>query len=71
LLMAGRAELDSNKRRDIYTEMQSLCSQKGGVVIPMYQNYLDAASSKLAHGPNIGNLWMLDNSRITKRWWFA
>jgi len=71
LLKSGRSELDSAKRRDIYTEMQSLCSQEGGTIIPMYQNYLDAASTKLAHGPKVGNLWMLDNSRISKRWWFA
>jgi len=71
LLMSGRAELDSTKRRDIYHEMQMIMSAEGGTIVPMYANYVDAASSKLAHGPNIGNLWQMDSSRITERWWFA
>ena len=71
LLLQGRAELDSAKRASIYGEMQSICSQEGGTIVPMYANYIDAHSNKLAHGPDVGNLWMLDNSRISKRWWFA
>ncbi|NBQ83595.1 MAG: peptide ABC transporter substrate-binding protein, partial [Alphaproteobacteria bacterium] len=54
-----------------YREMQSLCSQEGGTVVPMYANYIDAHSTKLAHADDVGNLWMLDNSRICKRWWMA
>ena len=71
LLLEGRAELDSDKRREIYGEMQKYVSQEGATIIPMFANYIDAHSSKLAHGPDVGNLWMLDNSRICKRWWMA
>ena len=42
-----------------------------GTVVPMYANYIDAHSTKLAHAYDVGNLWMLDNSRIFKRWWMA
>jgi peptide/nickel transport system substrate-binding protein len=71
LLLTARAELDSNKRREQYTEMQLICSQEGGTVIPMFANTVDAASTKLAHGPDIGNIWQMDSSRLTERWWFA
>lgn len=71
LLLEGRAELDSNKRREIYTEMQQIVSEEGATIIPMFANYIDAHSTKLAHGPDVGNLWMLDNSRICKNWWMA
>jgi peptide/nickel transport system substrate-binding protein len=71
LLLEARAELDTAKRREMYTEMQMLCSTEGSVVVPMYANYVDAASSKLANSGTIGNLWMLDGSRISERWWFA
>lgn len=71
LLLQGRAELDTAKRRDIYTEMQMIMSEEGGTIVPMYANYVDAASTKLAHGPDIGNLWQMDGSRIAERWWFA
>lgn len=71
LLLEARAELDTSKRGEMYTEMQSICSAEGGVIVPMYANYVDAASSKLAHAEAIGNNWMLDGSRICERWWFA
>ena len=71
LLLEARAELDSAKRREMYGEMQSLVSQEGATIIPMFANYIDAHSTKVAHGPDVGNLWMLDNSRICKRWWMA
>ena len=71
LLLSARAELDSDKRRAQYTEMQMLMSDEGGTIVPMYANYVDAASTKLAHGPDLGNLWMMDSSRLTERWWFA
>jgi peptide/nickel transport system substrate-binding protein len=71
LLISARAELDSDKRREQYGEMQMLASAEGGVIIPMFANFVDAASSKLAHGPDIGNVWMMDSSRLTERWWFA
>jgi peptide/nickel transport system substrate-binding protein len=70
LLLAARTELDSTKRRDQYTEMQMLCSTEGGSVIPMYANFVDAHSTKLAHG-QVGNVYHLDSSRVIERWWFA
>lgn len=71
LMLAGRTELDSEKRRAIYYEMQEILSTRGSTVIPMYANYVDAASAKLAHGEVIGNSFQLDGSRLAERWWFA
>jgi len=71
LLLLGRAELDSDKRKVIYQDMQAIMSAEGGTIVPMYANYVDAASTRLAHGPDIGNLWQMDGSRIAERWWFA
>jgi len=63
--------LDSARRRTIYHEMQQILSERGSSVIPMYANYVDAASTALAHGENIGNNYQMDGSRIVERWWFA
>ncbi len=71
LLLEGRAELDSAKRKEIYTEMQMIMSEEGGTIIPMYANYVDAHSTKLANSGTIGNLWQMDGSRIAERWWFS
>ncbi|WP_298259434.1 ABC transporter substrate-binding protein [uncultured Litoreibacter sp.] len=71
LLLSARAELDSAKRKEQYTEMQSLMSKEGGTVIPMYANYVDAHSTKLASSGTIGNVFQMDSSRFMERWWFA
>ena len=70
LLHSGRVELDSDKRRQIYYEMQLILNQEGGVVVPAYANDVGAASTGLAHG-DIGNVWAMDSARIAERWWFA
>ena len=71
LLLEARAELDTAKRGEMYREMQEICRVDGATPVPMYANYVDAASTKLANSGTIGNMWMLDGSRIAERWWFA
>jgi peptide/nickel transport system substrate-binding protein len=71
LLLTARAELDSDKRRDMYHEMQALCSSEGGTVVPMYANYVDAHSTKVMHAEKVGNNFQMDGSRLCERWWFA
>ncbi len=71
LLVTARAELDTDKRRGMYHEMQSLVSQEGGTVIPMYANSVDANSNKLTNSGSIGNVFQMDNARFIERWWFA
>ena len=71
LLLTARAELDSAKRKDMYTEMQMLMSSEGGTVVPMYANYVDAHSSKLTNSGTIGNVFQMDSSRLAERWWYA
>ncbi len=71
LLLTARAELDSAKRKDMYGEMQMLMAKEGGTVVPMYANYVDAHSTKLANSGTIGNVFQMDSSRMMERWWFA
>ena len=70
LLVQARAELDEAKRRAMYVEMQTLVRDDGGVVIPLFNNYVMALSSKLAH-EEMGANWSLDGFRAVERWWFA
>ncbi len=71
LLVAGRAELDEAKRGAIYQEMQSICRDEGGSVIPCFANNVDAASDKLGHPEKMGGNFELDGSRSIARWWFV
>ena len=69
LLLQGRKELNTRVRGDIYYEMQKLCQEDGGTVVPMYQNFVGAKSDNVEYSGQIGNLWQLDNLRSAKRWW--
>ena len=44
---------------------------EGGVIIPMYANYVFARSSKVARGEQISKSWELDGWKCIERWWFA
>jgi peptide/nickel transport system substrate-binding protein len=70
LLLEGRAELDDAKRRAIYVEMQMIVRDEGGVVIPIFNNYIFAMSDKVQHDEMAGN-WDLDGNKAMERWWFA
>ena len=69
LLVEGRAELDQKKRREIYVEMQRICRDEGGTVVPLFNNYVFATTAKVQHGPDIAGNWDLDGYRIGERWW--
>ncbi|MGI9310086.1 MAG: ABC transporter substrate-binding protein [bacterium] len=71
LLVQGRAELDSNKRREIYVEMQRIVHQEGGVVLPLFVSDVYAHSDKVQTPDVIGANWELDGAKNGERWWFA
>ena len=71
LLIAARAELDEAKRREMYVEMQLIVRDDGGVIIPIFLNYVYATSTRVQseeqHAGNFG----LDGNMNAERWWFA
>ena len=70
LLLSARAELDEKKRRGMYEEMQTIVRNDGGVLIPMFANYVMGLSDKIGHGKMAAN-WSMDGFKCTERWWFA
>ena len=70
LLKDARVELDEAKRAGMYAEMQAIVRDDGGSVIPLFANYVNAMSAKVAHGKVAAN-WDLDGFRAAERWWFA
>jgi len=71
LLVAARAELNEDLRRDMYFEMQDLVSNQGSTIIPMFASFVMAHSDALARPEVIGANWRDDGLRIAERWWFA
>lgn len=70
LLVQGRAEPDTAKRGAIYGEMQQIVRDEGGVVIPMFANYVFATRANVMHDEFAGN-WDMDGQRFGERWWFG
>jgi peptide/nickel transport system substrate-binding protein len=71
IVVAARAELDDNKRREMYAECQRLINDDGGTICPMFANYIIAHSKKVAHGADVASNWDLDGCKLSERWWFA
>ena len=69
LLVEARAELDENKRQQLYGEMQEIVKDDGGAVIPMFNQIVEAHSDKLDHGPISAHMEM-DGHKNVERWWF-
>ncbi|MER9883876.1 ABC transporter substrate-binding protein [Mesorhizobium sp. M0118] len=70
LLVSARSELNDAKRLEMYTEMQSICRDDGGEIVPVFVNNVGALSKKVRHN-KIGPNWDLDGFRCVERWWFA
>ncbi len=69
-LAAARSEKDDAKRRELYYECQSILSEEGGMIAPVWADFLDAKSAKVSTPEEISGDWDLDGNRCGERWWF-
>ncbi|MDF3363067.1 MULTISPECIES: ABC transporter substrate-binding protein [unclassified Sulfitobacter] len=70
LLIQARTELDENRRAEMYADMQRLCRDDGGSIIPMFGNYIDGKNDRVAHGDLAANRY-LDGWKAIERWWLT
>jgi len=70
LLIQARAELNTDRRREMYYEMQEILHNDGGLVCPMFAAYVTARSTKVGVPDEYGSNWVLDGQRFAERWWF-
>jgi peptide/nickel transport system substrate-binding protein len=70
LLLDAKAELDEKKRAAMYAEMQQLCRDDGGTVVPFFFSLVDARRSNVKHGPKQASDWQMEGGRAYQRWWF-
>lgn len=71
LLIKARSELDEDKRRQMYFDMQEMVSTEGGVIVPMFANWVFGNSTEVAHTEEMSSNWDVDGMRFVERWWFA
>ncbi|PVA07692.1 ABC transporter substrate-binding protein [Thalassorhabdomicrobium marinisediminis] len=68
LLVSARTELDTDKRREQYYEMQQILRDDGGILLPMFSNFVQAVNNRIQTPDTIGNGWQMDNARMAERW---
>ncbi len=71
LLLTAKSMLDQKRRSEIYAEMQAICSDDGGYLIPFFANKVSARRSNVKHTKTISSAWELDGGRAYQRWWFG
>ncbi|MEM1265253.1 MAG: ABC transporter substrate-binding protein [Pseudomonadota bacterium] len=70
LLLAAKSETDESLRAEMYAEMQLLCRDDGGTIVPFFRNRTSARRANVQHGERIAAVWELDGARGYHRWWF-
>lgn len=71
LLVEARAELDDDKRRDMYYEMQQILYDEGSSLIPMFASYVFGVRDNVGMHEDIGTNWDMDGERWMERWWLT
>jgi len=71
IVVAARSETDEATRKGQYFEAQALLQDDGGLILPMWANYIHAHSKKVTHGDDVAANWINDGNKLAERWWFA
>ncbi|MDT8342818.1 MAG: ABC transporter substrate-binding protein [Thermohalobaculum sp.] len=68
LLLAARAELDEAKRKGMYSEMAHIVRDEGGLICPMFNDFIDAATDKVEGWVSDPNGEMMGGYAASKCW---
>ncbi len=71
LLVWARSELNPEKRRDMYVEMQRICHDDCGSIIPMFMAYTHLVRNEIGMPEQVASNWELDGHKNAERWWMA
>jgi len=70
LLMEARAETDLAKRKDIYSKMARILWEEGGLICPMFNDFIEAHGDAIAGWGENPNAEMM-NGLAAQQTWFA
>jgi peptide/nickel transport system substrate-binding protein len=68
LRVQAMGELDPEKRRAMYAEMQQILHDEGGALVFAFADIVMARNETIAHGP-LSTEGPFDGSRAAERWW--
>lgn len=70
LLVKARAELDTAKRKEMYSKMGMIVRNEGGLICPMFNDFVDAVSNDVMGWETDPNAELM-NGYITHKTWLA
>lgn len=68
LLFQARAELDPEKRKSIYSEMAHILRDNGGLILPMFNDFVSGVSDKIAGWVDDPNGELMNGRAQVKTW---
>lgn len=68
LIKSARAELDDTKRKDIYKQAGLMVRDEGGVICPMFNDFIDATSDKVMGYSSDPNQPLMNGFAPSKCW---
>jgi peptide/nickel transport system substrate-binding protein len=68
MLLAARAELDPEKRKAIYSEMGRQLNEEGGLILPMFNDFVDGVANNVGGWIEDPNDQMMNNLASIKCW---
>ena len=68
LLLAARAELDDAKRKAMYRDMSVILRDEGGLICPMFNNFVDGVSEDVAGWQSTVGFDLMNNYGPVKMW---
>jgi peptide/nickel transport system substrate-binding protein len=70
MLLEARAELDQTRRKEIYTDMALMMRDEGGLILPMFNDFIDGSTTKL-EGQITDRAGPSSNDMMINRTWLA
>ncbi len=68
MLNAAKAELDEAKRKEIYSKMGRMLREEGGLILPMFNDFVAGVSDKIGGWENDPNGPVMNNFSHVKCW---
>jgi len=71
IIISARAELDDVKRKALYRDAAVMVRDDGGLILPMFNDFIDAISDKVGGWVDDGNGGMMNDKAFSKAWLLA
>jgi peptide/nickel transport system substrate-binding protein len=68
LLLAARGELDADKRKAMYSEMANILRDEGGLILPMFNDFVSAVSDKVGGWVDDPNGELMNGRGLVGTW---